>query len=75
MIVFSFVSVGDYYGYLIPKTQHVEDIMDAVIQLGHSWELIVAFVGKSFTHLSMCCTTTIFVKIQLNYTFINMLKT
>ncbi|GFS01070.1 solute carrier family 35 member F6 [Elysia marginata] len=42
----SLVEIPDYYSYVIPKTQHLEDIVDAAIQLAHSWQLIVAFLGS-----------------------------
>ena len=52
--MFSFVKIADYYSYVIPKTQHLEDIYDAAVQLGHSWELIIAFIGESDMLLPQC---------------------
>ncbi|RUS70967.1 hypothetical protein EGW08_021268 [Elysia chlorotica] len=51
LVVFCVVPVNDYYNYVIPKTQHLEDIVDTVIQLGNSWRLIVAFVGSLLLHV------------------------
>lgn len=51
LIVFCTVEIPDYYSYVIPKTRHLEDIMDAVIQLGNSWQIIVAFIGSIVLNL------------------------
>ncbi|GFO08129.1 solute carrier family 35 member f6-like [Plakobranchus ocellatus] len=51
LLVFCVVPVSDFYSYVVPKTNRLEDVVDAVIQLGNSKTIIAAFVCSILLHI------------------------